>query len=208
MPSFQRALKRLTTAPSDSLASLANEQDLSAAVTPPPKEMTEGQWQAAVAALRTLYQIARDEGAEAVVADVRRILSTSDVDERAQPALELLPQLLAPRAEFDRRQIYQNARTFALPQVTGVSVTVDFRTVDVPQGDSKRVELVPLLAVRLDFDEHIFGSDSLTVALTEESYESLRQQLDDLPGRYEQVTAELPEQILRPEARLNLGVPD
>lgn len=201
--SFRSALRMLLTAPADVLEELAALEDLELAPERVPPDTAASDWRRALAALKTLYRIAREEGQDAVVADVASSLRSSPDADAAPPRLDMLPRLIAPRTAFERRQAYLTARTMALPQVTDVRVTVDFHLVDVPlTSDSSSPELVPVLSARLDFDEHIFGSDSLTVALTEDSFRKLRAQINGLAAKYAHVAAALPAGLLSPDAAL------
>jgi hypothetical protein len=137
------------------------------------------EWRYALSAYRLLWEVASREGAKEVVADLRRALP--DVPEEGLYALESLleaDEITQQRVRGVRR------RDQFLPILTDARFTVDVRL--VPDGDDD-VLLAPVIVVRLEFDEPLFGADGVVfqvpltqMSVLEDALARVRRQLSDL----------------------------
>jgi hypothetical protein len=179
-PAFQAAVGSLLRLPVGQLQHLAEAPDLTD-VTPVDGVEADADWESALAALQTLYPLARAVGANEVVDELRSLTADlGDTGGSFETNLEILPSVLAERPFFERRNRFARVRTYALPQVTRSAVDLDFRAVE-----SDALAMIPMVSMRLEFDEPVAGVNSLTVGLPPESLAALSEQITELLSRYE-----------------------
>jgi hypothetical protein len=201
LPTFERAVLALLTLPRSVLVGLAAEENL--AKPDPIEPLSEPEnWAPATTALRTLYGFARTDGIESVVADLHTLLAKRDNVGEYEVGLSLLPSLLVKRESFDRHQRYKRTREMTLPQVVESSVGIQLKAISPTAGSSSPVELVPLIVMRLDFDEPVLGSESITVSIPVGVLESMRIEISSMREKYEHIVESLPDDLLKPEAYL------
>ncbi len=166
-------------------------------------QLDESRFNRALAAARTLYQTAREEGDPevAVVAELRRIASASTDPKAKELALsldakrDLLLELLAARPAYDRDQRRDLVQRLALPALEEVGFFVDLRTTRDPA--TNEVKLVPVVLARLGFDEPIqAGGGALSFQVPDSALAALRNQLDQLGKTLDDVRSRLTEQLL------------
>jgi hypothetical protein len=129
-------------------------------------------------------------------------LATSDNASQYDVGVSLLPALLAQRESFDRRLRYKRAREMMLPQILESTISIQLKAVDSALGSSSPVELVPLIVMRIDFDEPVLGSESITVSMGVDVMESMRLDIAALREQYQHLVKLLPNELLKSEAYL------
>lgn len=199
VPSFKRAVLALMTLPRHVLDGLATEQNLADLEPVDPLDVGED-WDAATSALRTLYSFARSDSVDSVIADIRVVLAERDNADQYDVGVSLLPVLLAPRESFDRHQRYKRAREMALPQILEFAINIQLTTVDPGPESSSPVELVPLIVMRIVFDEAVLGGEAVSMSVPIEVMESMRHEMGSLREKYEHLVKTLPQELLKPEA--------
>lgn len=199
---FQRALRALLQLPAQTLQALEAESDLHEPLATDASRPTGEDWEAATAALRTLYRFARTDGVSEVVADVREVIARDLTLDDYDTGLQHLPRLLTEREAYDLQQHYRQLRAQAFPQIIDSQVALHFQAVDVAGKGPSPAELVPLILLRMTFDEPVLGSDSLTISIPIEELLSLSKEIDQLQVKYHFIARSLGTSLLPPEASL------
>jgi len=156
---------------------------------PPPSglQVDEATWNQAAAALSTLYDLAGGLGVRAVVTELGELLGR---DPQSDPQMKQLLTWLRPSRHDSETQSALRAQVSFLPVVTSASATVDFRTTEVAnEGDLK---LVPVLIVRLNFDEPVAGSEAIVVQLSPGGLNEVIQTLQGAVKQADDLIAQLP----------------
>lgn len=121
----------------------------------------------AYAALTILRRAAADDGVEAVLNDIKAAYRDSKVD-----VAKIGPMLAQSEADRERQEI-REAETSTLPVVVDGRLTLDFRVL----GHDDGVRLVPVFVARIDFDEPVAGSESVSFQASRDSLERMRKRL-------------------------------
>src|SRR5690348_9901336 len=96
----------------DRLDELATSEDLSLRE---PNQAIETR--RSIQALKTAYEAARDTTTEEVMADLRAVVTSDERTPEVERGLARLPELLAPKKTFDRREAFSRERALSMPQL-------------------------------------------------------------------------------------------
>ncbi|AWB85504.1 hypothetical protein [Mycetocola zhujimingii] len=129
------------------------------------------EWESATRALSLIYETASREGVADVIADVRKAMPTIDDDEA-----ERLVQLIAPDELVTERIEGSRQRDSFLPILSVARFSLDLRFIDVAGGK----KLVPVVTARLQFDEHVGGSDATVFQIPVSAIPGLAKELTEL----------------------------
>jgi hypothetical protein len=154
--SFRQAVRTLLDLDEAAVSVLQQRNPVDAG--PPPAELAvdAAAWTESAAAIRTLYQLAARIGVSNLVSELAELVGT---DPASNPRLAALLTWLEPRQEDVEAEAIDRAQTSMLPVLTSASATIDFRVVDV--ANEAGLRLVPVLVIRLTFDEHVAGNDAI-----------------------------------------------
>ena len=164
IPSFRRSFRDLATVDGDlmELAQRAARGDAGAEDDGLGDERAQ-EFRNAQAVLETLRRIFETEGRVELLEDLIEVAG----DEGRFVATQL-DAFLSEEPERAEERLVQRAQYGVLPVATGLSAHVDFRTM---RGAEDRTLLVPVIVLRLDFDEPIAGgSDAVVFQLPDEGF--------------------------------------
>lgn len=118
--------------------------------------------------VETLVRIRTEFGLQPLTEDILALAG-----EDAQPVVAALQKNLPEDAnERDRRSV-ERAQESVLPVLVNMGVDVDFRAVQPYKGETTLAQVVPVLIVRLTFDEPIGGSESIVFQVTDDHVDDL-----------------------------------
>jgi hypothetical protein len=189
--SFRQAVRTLVALDENALSALRQRSPLDPGPPPSGLAVEAAAWTESAAAVRTLYQLSAQMGPESLVRELAELVG---VDPSSDPLMTALPTWLEPRREDTEAEATTRALTSMLPVLTAASATVDFRVVDVAnEGDSR---LVPVLIIRLAFDEHVAGSDALVFQISPGEVDRVIEELVAARQKANDLAAELPEGLV------------
>jgi hypothetical protein len=177
LPAFREAAARVLT-----LAAEHGEALSASLMGPAPSnasDATNEEWRYALSAYRLLWEVASREGADEVIVDLRQALP-----EATGNGFSALQELLESDEITHQRVRGVRRRDQFLPILTDARFSVDVRL--VPDDDESTL-LAPVVVVRLEFDEQLFGADGVVfqvpltqLAVLEDALVLVRRQLADL----------------------------
>jgi len=152
-------------------------------------------------ALRTMYEIARDEAGsprsllDELVGLAHRGSDSASVaiSQKLEAKRPIIEELIRIRPAHERLAKRRSAQTDALPSLDRTKLTVDLRLVDMGE-DGRR--LVPVVLARLFFDETLNGNPTVTFQLTDESLKQLEQELRAVRATLTEVATEFGNRLL------------
>jgi len=141
-----------------------------------PERINDEDWVGLRAAVRFAYQAAAQDGAEAVLEDVKQVMQ----DQLDPEALESLRLIITPSKEVDRRQQGVRVREGFLPNLLGASLTLDLRVVEPKGNHGAGVEVVPIVLARLELDEQVGGQEAIIFQLNGTTLDEFTEELLEL----------------------------
>lgn len=147
----------------------------------------------------TLLQVRNRDGSQELIADIAQL---------AEPELpgitSRLEGLLHEDPKTESQRLVGQTQTSTLPVVVGMDIDVDFRA--APPTEGRPVQLVPVVVVRMMFDEPVGGSDVIVFQVPDERISELIQELRSADRTRGQVLAKLSDDLFPPTLRRSLGL--
>jgi len=190
--SFRRAVGALLDLDEATVSELRQRRAADPGSSPPPGlQVDEAIWKDAVAALGALYDLAAGLGVSSVVTELAELMG---LDPQSDSRMKLLLTWLQPTRHDSETQSALRAQASFLPVLTSASATVDFRTTEVAnEGDLK---LVPVLVVRVNFDEPVSGSEAIVFQVNPAGLNEVIQKLQEALTQADTLTAQLPDGLV------------
>jgi hypothetical protein len=201
--SFRQAVRTLLALDEATLSALRQRSPVDAG--PPPSDLAvdAAAWTESAAALRTLYQLAAQMGVTSLVSELAELAGE---DQSTNPRLTGLLTWLEPRPEDTEAEATDRALASMLPVLTAASATVDFRMAEVANEGGLR--LVPILVVRLTFDEHVAGSDAIVFQISPAELDRVMQELESARTKANDLASQLPKGLVLGASSLKGGHPN
>lgn len=147
--------------------------------------------QHSVSVLQTLSRVRDQDGIEDLVADVEALAGDAGIK-----AAHVIRTVLREDPQQAERRRYEIAQHSGLPVLVSMSVEVDFRVAPPLSGTSDQPKLVPVLIVRLVFDEEVGGQDAIVFQVDEQRVGDLSSMLEKADGLRSSVLKLLPESLV------------
>jgi len=154
---FQSSLKQALEVDNRTIAAESLKRDV-----PRPERLSDDDWVGLQAAIRFAYQAASQDGVEAVIEDVKRVMK----DDLTSDDLDALQAIVTQSDVVDRRQQGLRVRDGFLPSLVGASLTLDLRVIEPTDPQEGGVEVAPVVLARLEFDEQVAGQEGIVFQMT------------------------------------------
>jgi hypothetical protein len=194
LPGFRRSFRAIEGLPPESLsilkAGLEGDRTLEELAGDVSAAEVE-RLRAALSALTTLRGIRDTEGLPALLEDI-----SQTVGQQGASASKVIEEILveSPQEALQRR--IEDVQRSGLPVLTRLSVDVDLR-VAAPEGTGQSdFGLVPVLIIRLEFDETIAGQDAIVFQVTEEEVDEFTMIISSANKLRKEVVKQLPSNLL------------
>jgi len=145
----------------------------------------------ALPVLRTLRGIRDADGLGALLDDIE-----ANAGPASEPAKKAIEAILAETPAEARQRRINYVQRSALPVLTRLSVDVDLRAASSGANSDEDFGLVPVLVVRLEFDENVAGSDAIVFQVTEEDAAELVKTIARTTKLRKEILSRVPDDLL------------